>query len=76
MAGSGCSAAIDLPKALSLFEVGATATVMVFPFCSIGVYCCTRSVLVLNAVSIAMLGYAGGYEYVGAGVGARARRGA
>lgn len=69
LAGPGYSAVIDLSSSLALFEVGTTATGVVFPFRSTMVDCYARSVLTLDTTTVTMLGRAGGYKYVGGAVG-------
>lgn len=76
LAGPSCFASVVLSCAFALLGVGATAAGIVFPLQSTVVHCCTTSVLAPDAAMVAMVRCVRGSEYVGAGVGAQAGRGA
>lgn len=75
LAGLRCSATIDFPHAFSFFEVGTSATGIVFPLCNMVVHCFTGSVLAPDSTMVFMLGCAGGCEYVKARLCVGAERG-
>lgn len=63
--GPGCSPPVDLSYPLPFFEVGGTATGMVFPFWKTVVHCCTKSVLAREVAIVVMLGRTGICVYGG-----------
>lgn len=66
---SGYSAAMNLSNRLPLFEVGTSATKIVFPFRRTVIFFCTRSVLAPDTTTVVMVGRSSGCMYVREGYG-------